>query len=286
MKKKFSLYIKLSSILVIISILIVTYLVYDIGYKAERYFYGVEPGVTFEGGDLTGYLRREVEELVIQRAEEERIKPQNAYIDRDSGEIVPEVIGREVNVLKTVNDIMQARENSKVSLVIVQLDPEITEELLKSIDKLKGSYFTWHGSGYSRVTNIRMGTFYINNTLLYPGEIFSFNKTVGPVTVERGFQYAPVIVSRSVTLGLGGGLCQVSSTLYNAVIDAGLQVVERYPHSRRVGYVPQGRDAAVSYSLDFKFRNDTNSFILIKGGLWGGRVQIELYSNIPEEEEE
>lgn len=285
MKKKISLYFKLSSILAVISILIAIYLVYDIGDKVERYLYGVEPGVIFEGQDLTGYLRCEVEELVLQRAEEERIEPQNAYIDRDSGEIILEVIGKEVNVLRTVNVIMEANEKSKVSLVIIHLDPEITQELLSSIDKVIGSYFTWHGSGYSRVTNIRMGTYYINNTLLHPGEVFSFNKTVGPVTAERGFQYAPVIVSRSVTLGLGGGLCQVSSTLYNAVLEADLQIVERYPHSRPVGYVPQGRDATVSYSLDFKFQNNSNSFILIKGGLWGGRVQIELYSNQSDEED-
>ncbi|PKM80478.1 MAG: vancomycin resistance protein, partial [Firmicutes bacterium HGW-Firmicutes-13] len=113
----------------------------------------------------------------------------------------------------------------------------------------------------------------------HPGQVFSFNRTVGPVTTERGFKFAPVISGGTVIMGLGGGLCQVSSTLYNAVLQAGYQVVERYPHSKPVGYVPRGRDATISYHLDFKFRNNTDSFVLIKGSIWGGRVQIQLLSS-------
>lgn len=283
--RRFGFYIKLSSLLIVIVLILVFYMAYDLGNKIERHFYGVKPGVTLEQIEIEGLLTGEVEELVQKMAEERRIIPENAYIDRESGEIIPEITGQEVDVAKTVNKVMRARENYNINLVTVDLYPEITEELLSSIDNLIGSYFTWHGSGSSRVTNIRMGTYYINNTLLHPGEVFSFNKTVGPVTIERGFKFAPVISSGNIVLGLGGGLCQVSSTLYNAVLEGGLQVVERYPHSKPVGYVPPGKDATVSYHLDFKFLNDTDYFILIKGSIWGGKVQIELFSNQREVEE-
>ncbi|RQD75394.1 MAG: hypothetical protein D5R97_05950 [Candidatus Syntrophonatronum acetioxidans] len=283
--KRFGVYIKLSTILFLIGLIILLYGVYDVGNRIERHLYGVKLGVTLEHKEIEGFLPGEVEKLVQEMARDKIITPKNAYIDRETGEIFPEVIGQEVDVAKTVNKVMKARENYNINLITVELYPEVTEELLSSIHDIIGSYFTWHGSGSSRVTNIRMGTYYINNTLLHPGEIFSFNKTVGPVTVERGFKFAPVISSGSIILGLGGGLCQVSSTLYNAVLEAELQVVERYPHSKPVGYVPPGRDATVSYHLDFKFLNSTDSFILIKGSIWGGRVQIDLLSNQVKDEE-
>lgn len=277
--KKINLYIRLSSILAFLGLLFFLFFFYNVGETLERHFYGVQPGVTLEGKDLSGFLRREVEELVLKRAETERVTPENAYINRENGEVVPEVVGREVEVLNTVKQVMEAEENASLSIMVVELYPEITAELIHSIDTLKGSYFTWMGSGHSRVTNIIVAGEAINNTLLHPGQVFSFNKTVGPRTAERGYHYAPIIVGESVVLGLGGGICQTSSTLYNAVLESELEVVERYPHSKPVGYVPRGRDATVSDHLDFKFRNNTDQFILIKVSSYGGKIEAQIWSN-------
>ncbi len=280
--KKYSLFLRFSSILAFLGILVFLFLFYNVGETLERHFYGVNPGVTLEGIDMSGFLRREVEELVTKRAEEEKIIPQNAYINRDNGEIVPEVIGREIEVLNTVNQVMEAEESASLDLITVDLDPEITAKLIESIHIVIGSYYTWMGSGYSRVTNIMVAGEAINNTLLHPGQVFSFNQATGPRTAERGYEYAPIIVQGSVVLGLGGGICQTSSTLYNAVLGSQLEVVERYPHSKPVGYVPIGKDATVSNYLDFKFRNNTDNFILIKASSYGGKIAVEIWSNLDE----
>ncbi len=119
-----------------------------------------------------------------------------------------------------------------------------------------------------RLTNIRITCSIISGTIINPGETFSFNKIVGKPTVERGYQEAKVIIDHKTETGIGGGNCQVSSTLYNAVLAVPtLTIIERSEHGKEVGYVPKGKDAAVSYgSLDFKFRNDNNYKIRIDIG--------------------
>jgi len=110
---------------------------------------------------------------------------------------------------------------------------------------------------YNRTTNVNLATQKINNVILLPGETFSYNKVVGKRTVENGFKEASVYTSSGVVNGLGGGICQVSSTLYNAVLEANLEIVERKNHSYAVSYVPLGQDATVSYgSIDFRFKNN------------------------------
>lgn len=116
-----------------------------------------------------------------------------------------------------------------------------------------------------RLTNIRITCSIINGTIINPNETFSFNEIVGKPTAERGYQEAKIIVDHKTETGIGGGNCQVSSTLYNAVLAIpSLTVVERSEHGKEVGYVPKGKDAAVSYgSLDFKFKNTTSNKIKI-----------------------
>ncbi len=119
-----------------------------------------------------------------------------------------------------------------------------------------------------RLTNIRITCGIINGTVINPNETFSFNEIVGKPTAERGYQEAKIIVDHKTETGIGGGNCQVSSTLYNAVLAVpSLTVVERSEHGKEVGYVPKGKDAAVSYgSLDFKFKNSTGHKIKINIG--------------------
>jgi len=127
------------------------------------------------------------------------------------------------------------------------------------------TYTTYFDRGdINRSTNISISAQKINGKLIMPEEIFSFNKVVGPRTKEAGYQEATEIINGEFVQGVGGGVCQVSSTLYNSVLLADLEIVERDNHSRPVAYVPLGRGATVYYNyIDFKFRNNGDSPILI-----------------------
>ena len=128
------------------------------------------------------------------------------------------------------------------------------------------STYTTHTTNVpNRNTNIQLASNYLSGTLVRPGSTFSFNGTLGYTSSARGYKEAGILINGEPSTALGGGICQVSSTMYNAVLDAGLRVVERHPHSAPVGYVPAGRDATVSYGgPDFKFQNNTpNDLYLI-----------------------
>lgn len=116
-----------------------------------------------------------------------------------------------------------------------------------------------------RLNNIQLGVSKLNGATVNPGEIFSFNDYIGPRNQETGFQEAIIFDGHgNKTDGYGGGLCQITSTLYNAVINSGLEVVERHEHSRGVPYIEKGKDATVSYgSDDFKFKNNSSSTVTI-----------------------
>ncbi|MFR2534486.1 MAG: VanW family protein [Clostridia bacterium] len=129
-----------------------------------------------------------------------------------------------------------------------------------------------------RLTNIQITCSTLNGTILEPGETFSFCQTVGKPTAERGYQEASVIINHKTEKGIGGGNCQVSSTLYNAVLAVpGLKVTERHEHGKDVTYVPEGKDAAVSYgSLDLKFRNETGSRLRIDATTDNSSIVIKI----------
>jgi vancomycin resistance protein YoaR len=128
--------------------------------------------------------------------------------------------------------------------------------------------------------NIELAANALDSHVVFPNETFSFNKVVGNRTLKKGYLRAPIIVRGELSEGIGGGICQVSSTLFNAVDRAGLQIVERYSHSKRVPYVPAGRDATVSwYGPDFQFQNKYNQPILIRAKRYGGSMIVKLYSS-------
>lgn len=133
----------------------------------------------------------------------------------------------------------------------------------------------------NRTENIRLAAKALDGKLLAPGEGFSFNKSVGERTVKAGYKEALIIEGNIFTLGLGGGVCQVSSTLYNAVILAHLEILERHRHSLPVNYVPSGQDATVAFpSLDFKFRNSTDAYLLIRCSVKENTLTFKLYRKV------
>lgn len=129
-----------------------------------------------------------------------------------------------------------------------------------------------------RLTNISLTCSTLNNTIIPNGTTFSFNEVVGQPTLERGYQEASVIIDHKTERGIGGGNCQVSSTLYNAILAIpSLVVIERHEHGKDVTYVPEGKDAAVSYgSLDLKFRNDLGKDIRIDATTDNQTITIKL----------
>lgn len=155
-----------------------------------------------------------------------------------------------------------------------------TEETKKeSIETEIASYSTKISAKYSsRQNNITIACSTLNDTIVKNGATFSFCNTLGKPTRNKGYQEAKVFKNGKEVYGLGGGKCQVSSTLYNAVLKVdGLKVVERHPHSGKVYYVPKGKDAAVSYgTYDFKFKNSTGNSIKIKASNTKDSVTIKL----------
>ncbi len=146
--------------------------------------------------------------------------------------------------------------------------PEVSSEDLKSkivADELGKFTSDYSSSSKDRASNIKLACEKINGYVLLPGEEFSYNEVVGPRTLERGFKIANVYVGNTTQPGIGGGICQVSSTMYNAVVFADLEITERRNHTLPVAYVPMGRDATVSYDfIDFKFKNNTSMPIEIR----------------------
>ncbi len=141
-----------------------------------------------------------------------------------------------------------------------------------------GSYSTAYNPNISRAVNIALAASRINGVVIQPGESFSFNQTILPRTAANGYVEANVIVNKRYVLGTGGGICQVSSTLYAAMLTAGLPATERHPHSLDVGYIPAGMDATISgNTLDLKFTNIFAEPIQIQAAADQGTLTISLY---------
>ena len=148
------------------------------------------------------------------------------------------------------------------------VEPDVTRtELEDSFGKITEAKTSTSGSNKNRLKNIELALKSLNGICVEPGMTFSFNSIVGQRTSERGYKMAGAFVDGLVSEELGGGICQVSTTLFNAVAKADLEIVERQPHSRPVGYVDEGKDAAVSWpSQDFKFTNNTDFPIYLVAG--------------------
>lgn len=158
-------------------------------------------------------------------------------------------------------------QTAEIEIPTVISEPLGSAEELAKVKDLLGSFQTsYKTSGSQRSQNITTGVGHINGTVLYPGETFSTYEYVNPFTVENGYAMAGSYLNGKVVDSLGGGICQVSSTLYNTVLQAELEVVERSPHSMQVSYVQPSADAAIAGTYkDFKFKNDTDAPIYIEG---------------------
>lgn len=202
--------------------------------------------------------------------------------------IVPEKDGQQLLLMEIGQQVEQALQAPLRQNVIVLKSewthPEVSAQALErlEINGLLGEFSTrFDASNQSRVNNVWLASTKINDYILMPGETFSFNETVGPRTKERGFAEAGVIRNRQHDVDVGGGVCQVATTLYNAARKSGMTIVERHMHSLPVHYVEKGRDAAVVYGeKDLRFKNDTNHAVLVRSYFAYGKLLFKFYGKI------
>lgn len=212
--------------------------------------------------------------IVKVEPEEEDKKKKNKDAEEEAPQFDIEEgnIGYKLDTFKTMSDIKAALSDWDGSDKVIQLsinekEPKGKKEDLDKIKDVIGSFTTKFGSSSSdRTGNLRTGVGHINGTVLYPGEEFSTYETVSPFTEENGYFLAGSYLNGTVVETFGGGICQVSTTLYNAVLMAELEVVERHNHSMVVNYVDISGDAAISGTeKDFKFKNNKDFPIYIEG---------------------
>lgn len=218
----------------------------------------------------------------------------NATIGMDNNQIVylDEIDGQGIDRDALIETILNADPFSgdTITIPMHKLEPTVTKEMLQSKYVKRGQGYTtsFSGSTKNRKYNIRFGADKINGTILKPGEIFSANETLGKRTRANGWKNAGAYEAGEVVEQPGGGVCQLSSTLYNAVLYADLEIVERRNHSMPVHYVDRGRDAtinSVGNIIDFKFKNNTSSDIIIIAYTEGNNLHMEIYG-VPFETEE
>lgn len=184
------------------------------------------------------------------------------------------------NILYSVNNKNIYREDIVINCKEINEQPTIKIDSLKNINHKISSYSTSYASGGGRGDNIEVAAKKIDDLLLMPGEEFSYEKALGPIDREHGYKNAPVIINGDLKDGIGGGVCQVSSTLYNTQLKSGILPTERRNHSKPVSYVPRGLDATLATgSIDYKFKNTLEYPIVINTKTSNNLLTIEFWSN-------
>lgn len=172
-----------------------------------------------------------------------------------------------------------------VELRTQRVEPELTTEVARTMgikERISTYTTTYEPGNKPRVNNIHTLASAIDGTLIAPGGTFSFNGAAGPRTADKGYQEAPAIVNGKLVPQLGGGICQVNTTLFNAVFESGLPVLERRNHSFYISHYPKGRDATVSWGgPDLKFKNDTSNWVLVATGYSNSSLTVSIYGTDP-----
>ncbi|MBN2714913.1 MAG: VanW family protein [Deltaproteobacteria bacterium] len=208
----------------------------------------------------------------------------NARFDFSLNQVVPEKRGVSLDVYGTLERMDKALGEGKnrVAMKVKAVEPGVTAAQLLNIDvdTVAGFFETPYSrmkKDEDRTYNVNLGASVLDGHVIMPGELFSFNDVVGDRSQARGFRYAPVIAGGKIVEGMGGGTCQVASTLYAAAFFAGLTIEDRVPHSRPSSYIKLGLDATVSYpSKDLKIRNPLDYPVVIHFKLEDGIARAEI----------
>lgn len=208
----------------------------------------------------------------------------DAFVDLNEKKLKPEKVGHRLDVYGTLARIDAALRDGKaeVEAAVEKVSPKLLASALGNVkfDQVLGYFETRYsvGSKYKdRTYNLRLAASKLDGAVVMPGEVFDFNEVVGPRDEAHGYRVAPVIAQGELVDGLGGGTCQISGTLHGAAFFAGLEIVERYPHSRPSYYIKLGLDATVVYpTINFRFKNPFDFPIVLHETVSGGVVRAEI----------
>lgn len=231
----------------------------------------------------------EPDSIDIQKIHDEIYKePKDAYVEKNPTVVHPEVNGVDfkISIEEAKKLLEEDKEEYTIPLKITKPKKTINNLGEEAFPDLLATFSTrFDGSNYNRNTNIKLAAQKVNGTVILPGEKFSFNTIVGSRTIEAGFKEGTAYIGGKVVPDVGGGVCQVSSTIYNTALLANLQIVERSNHMFTTGYVAASRDATVYYgSLDFIFKNSRKYPIKMVASANGGVCKVSIYG-IKEEKE-
>ena len=208
-------------------------------------------------------------------------EPVDAYYTQNPFAVYPSENGLDFAISLDEAKEMLLEEKSEYVIPLQTLYPNVTTNMIgtEAFPDMLSTYSTrYSASDRDRTTNLQLAASKINGTVLMPGETFSYNQVVGERTIAAGYKEAPIYVSGEVVDGLGGGICQITSTLYNAVLYANLEIVERSNHQFVPSYVTASRDATVVYgSIDFKFKNNRDYPIKLVCSVSGGIAKFDIY---------
>jgi len=204
-------------------------------------------------------------------------------IEKDQFVVTPAESSRTVDIDKLINDLQKVSLSNvpkRIDIPIVEKPAAVTTEAVQALafDTVIGEFTTkFSVAEKNRTANLTKAAMTMDRKVIRPGETFSFNATTGPRNHETGYKDALVIINDEYVQGPGGGVCQVSSTLYNAILLSNLQIVERFPHAIAISYIPQGQDATVNYpNIDLKFKNTTANFLYLRTEIKGGALTFRI----------
>jgi vancomycin resistance protein YoaR len=199
--------------------------------------------------------------------------------------VIPDQEGHVLDVPRSAKAVLGAAlvtapelRSANLTVRSVTADRTAAEARAMDINGLVASYQTFYGGEPNRIHNVQLVAHLVDKHVIAPGETFSFNGATGARTEDKGFREAPVIINGELKTGLGGGVCQVSTTVFNAAYEAGLPIVSRTNHALYISHYPQGRDATVNYpDTDLKFTNDTGHWILLRTWVGSSSLTVALY---------
>lgn len=215
------------------------------------------------------------------------INPIDATIARKNRQfiITPEIEGQELDLVKTAEKIFDAldaeyKDGIKIEAVTKKIPVKYTADSFKDIQNIVASFSTaYNNSDANRNINLKVAVSKIN-TMLLPGEVFSLAKQLEPISYNTGYRDSKVIVNGKLEQGIGGGICQIASTLYNSLLLTNLDITMRQNHSLPVAYVPLGRDATYSSdAIDFKFENNTAYPVFVEGYCENNKVYVNIFAH-------
>ncbi|MGL5694130.1 MAG: VanW family protein [Peptostreptococcaceae bacterium] len=260
--------------------------------KTDSYFNNVKRLFTLKKEEQIFTLKNsfdgdKLDEKIEKMSKDINVSVKNASLRVSSGgsfSVSPSTTGKEFDMKankEAINTAIENRTYGAVSLKVNDIKPKITTEAVKSVNTLLSQHTTTFSTNLAgRVANIKVSSNRMSDVLLMPGDVYSYNKQTGIRTIANGFYNAPVIVNQELVDAPGGGVCQTSTTLYNAVLYSGLKIDQVQNHSLTSSYAPRGKDAMVNDAgSDLKFSNPYDHPVYVKSFVTNGKVTCQIYGN-------